>query len=133
MKKHNFTLLIRAFWLVILTILFSSCVPYFTIDFDIENYSGERIQIIMSLEHYSRTDTISLDNNSKETIDRLTDKNEEYFDDLSVLPFDTLLIVNEQGVRFDKNTLEVFSWVKVYIDSGDEGKMVLRVYEDDFN
>ncbi len=113
---------------------FFGCSNSSDIDLLVENNTEDNLQIIYS--KYGNIDTSRISSGTKLVIVNLGDigqSTEGKLDLLEAIPLDILEIRNENGAEYNKDLLDINLWEKIYPEhKGEEGKVFLKIVEEDF-
>ena len=116
---------------LLLSVLFVSCDPTASVDFNVRNESDKSILVVLA------SDTSIIETGTEKTIYdefHIGTSTIDYMGDLVVLPFDTLLILRDSGEVYNKDALDISRWEKsTPKEKSGLGKLTLGVVAGDFD
>ena len=116
---------------LLLSVLFVSCDPTTSVDFNVLNESDKSILVVLA------SDTSIIENGTEKTIYNeflIGTSTKDYMKDLKALPFGSLLILRDTGEVYNKDALDISRWDKsTPKEKSGLGKFTLRVVVGDFD
>ena len=111
-----------------------ACDPLYDVDFIVENQTSRNVNVFTTYSLQAVTDTNSLSNQTKIILyysSGIGMTTEKFLSDLTVLPFDSLTIVD--GKSYNKNSLDISNWEKEGVTfNGGNGSVTLILENSDF-
>lgn len=121
--------------IALLTMIFTSCDPYYQVEYVIDNQSSQDITIISSFSFQIDSDTSRISSGTRLSIfveDGIGSTSKERLESIITVQFETLKITNPNGVQFKKDHTVIENWSKEYRKDSDIGMMTLPVTDNDF-
>ncbi|MEO6189082.1 MAG: hypothetical protein ABIO44_00685 [Saprospiraceae bacterium] len=122
---------------IYITLLYFSCDPYHDIDYQIKNNSNRSLTIISSIHFFKNLDTNIISPNTHIillNVSGIGQSTSNSLKEISSVPFDTLLIVDQYGKKYSKNPMDFNLWKKENRSKkGDNGEITLTITDLDFN
>lgn len=130
MKTIQITIMIA-----LLTMIFTSCDPYFQIEYIIDNQSSQEITIESSFLFQIEKDSSRIARGTGLSIyvdDGIGKTSQDAINSLTDIHFDSLIITNSSGQIFKKDYESIDNWDKEYRKDTDIGTITLTITDNDF-
>lgn len=130
MKTIQITIMIA-----LLTMIFTSCDPYFQIEYIIDNQSSQEITIESSFLFQIEKDSSRIAPGTGLSIyvdDGIGKTSQDAIESLTDIHFDSFIITNSSGQIFKKDYESIDNWDKEYRKDTDIGTITLTVTDNDF-